>query len=381
MYKKQKNKQIFKTNVSTLSRTEVLEGKEYLVAPAVVAIGNTVMNGIYYPEEELYRSVNHWNGLVAVVYHPSLNGELISANSPMVWEQYKIGFTFNTMFEDNKLKTEFWIDKEKLTNKFPELKSRIDANINIDVSIGLYEKLMYAEGMGMDKKHYYSIASDFQPDHIAILPDEQGALSWSDGGGLFRVNKKTIGENMEKAEIINLITNAKTKEENHVHVINLTENKCIFQINWDKCYESEFSISEDNVSFTNEKEINLFSVNVEQLRDIEQKLSEREDAINERDSKIALIEKELRDNKEAHQMIVDEYNQIKAQIENLEKEPLISDILSVNSGVFTKEELEKKSKEDLIKLNSFAKSVDMIAQKSAEEIKTNRKNDTEIEPL
>lgn len=177
----------FQTNKAQ-TRYETLEGKQYLVVPCVMmteGVHEGSGGAIYYSVEELAKVPVAWNSKPVVVYHPEFNGQSVSACDPIILEKYRIGTLYNTKWEDGKLKTECWIDEEKANQVDERVLEAIENGTMMEVSTGLFMDNEKEEGEWNGEK-YYSIASNFRPDHLAILPDLKGACSIEDGAGLLR---------------------------------------------------------------------------------------------------------------------------------------------------------------------------------------------------
>ena len=95
--------------VANLSMSDIrqaqLNGKNYLVAPVVMAVEG-VMNDLLYPAEELGMYVEAWNGRPVTLFHPRNDDGYISANSPDVAESVHLGMIYNTKFVENSLRAE-----------------------------------------------------------------------------------------------------------------------------------------------------------------------------------------------------------------------------------------------------------------------------------
>lgn len=203
----------FTSNVMT--RLETLKGVEYIVAPVNMIVEGVLPGSsgpILYSAEELANSVNFWDNVPVTINHPQIDGIYVSARSPEIMEQFSVGRIFNTYFdaETNTLKAEAWIEKETLQNNFADVYNMlINGNANIEVSTGV---LHYENGQQGDFNGvaYNGIGSDFYGDHLALLPNDIGACSWTDGCGL-RVNSKTekqrpfIFNQLDNSSIMNLI--------------------------------------------------------------------------------------------------------------------------------------------------------------------------------
>jgi len=176
-------------------REETLEGRKHIVVP-VVMMKEGVHNGshgpIYHSEAELAKYVEAWNGIPITISHPEKDGVNVSANSPRVLETTTVGRVFNTFYNDG-LRAEAWLDVEKLRVVSLDTLERIQSGVPLDVSVGVFSDSDDTEGEWHGET-YESIAINYRPDHLALLPEEVGACSWNDGCGV-RANRK--GGSME----------------------------------------------------------------------------------------------------------------------------------------------------------------------------------------
>ncbi len=167
------------------------QGEKHLVVPVVMMVEG-VHNGshgpLYHPAEELGKFPESWNGIPVIVRHPQKDGVYVSANSPDIVDDQVIGRVYNTKFEDGKLKAEVWINEHKASLVYPEILSCLRKGQPIDVSVGVFTDDEYISGEWNGEK-YVGIAKNHRPDHLALLPNERGACSWTDGCGI-RLNKE-----------------------------------------------------------------------------------------------------------------------------------------------------------------------------------------------
>jgi hypothetical protein len=174
-----------------------LNHRKHLVVPVVMMVEGVHRGShgaVYHRSEELAKFVGAWNGIPVTASHPNKDGENVSANSPEMFEQFQIGQIFNTHFEDGKLKAEVWIDEQRAIAVSPNALAAIRQGRPLEVSVGVFSNTLAIEGEWHGET-YESVASDYRPDHLALLPGERGACSWDDGCGI-RVNKE--GGNMEE---------------------------------------------------------------------------------------------------------------------------------------------------------------------------------------
>jgi hypothetical protein len=179
---------------TSLIRTETLAGREYTVVP-VVALVEGVLQGANSSEPELAlfaefaKFPESWNGRPVVLRHPNVNGIYVSANSPLIFEDYHMGFMFSTKGEDFKLKTEAWLDNARIAElggEYVDVLTRIQNGEVMNVSVGAFIDTRPTPGTYQGKQ-YGAVWQNVMPDHLAFLPDQVGACSVADGCGTNRV--------------------------------------------------------------------------------------------------------------------------------------------------------------------------------------------------
>lgn len=174
-------------NLAGTVRSETIDGREYLIAPVSLIVPG-VLNGsngpLFYPEDEVVRSIEAWNGVPLVVTHPTANGVPISARTN---PDLAIGEIRNAR-SNGKLVAEGWFDVERTKRIDPRVYYSLSANRPMELSTGLTLDQVPEPGQH-NGRSYIAVARNYRPDHVAILPDEVGACSLRDGCGLL-VNRK-----------------------------------------------------------------------------------------------------------------------------------------------------------------------------------------------
>lgn len=181
-------------------RTETFNGKEYTVVP-VVAIVEQVLQGLNAETPELAQASafgavpEGWNGRPVVMNHPrNADGDLVSANSPDILEAYYMGFMFNTHLDGQKLKTEAWLDNERikeLGGEFETTLQRLLEGTEVEVSVGCYVDILPEKGK-FSGNEYGGKWEAVVPDHLALLSEGlTGACSVASGCGAPRLNQAT----------------------------------------------------------------------------------------------------------------------------------------------------------------------------------------------
>ncbi len=163
-------------------RHDKMGGRNYLVAPMVMMVEG-VLSGtagpIKYEAEDMSRFPAAWNNKPVVVYHP---GQGQSACDPDILTTQGIGVIMNARIDnvDGKtaLKAEAWFEEERANVVDNRIMEAVENNKPMELSTGLF-----VEVEKVDNEDYIGIARNFQPDHLALLPDMKGACSLSDGAG------------------------------------------------------------------------------------------------------------------------------------------------------------------------------------------------------
>lgn len=186
-------------NFTGITRHDEFEGRDYLVAPMIMIVEG-VLNGtngpLLYPADELSKTPQVWNMKPVVVYHPSKNGEGISACDADIIKNHGVGIIMNAEFKDGKLKAEAWIDINKAGEVDDRIIDAIEKNEVMELSTGLYTDNEKVEGK-FNGVAYEGIARNYRPDHLALLPDLKGACSIKDGAGFLRLNVSNEGTSVE----------------------------------------------------------------------------------------------------------------------------------------------------------------------------------------
>lgn len=181
--------------LASATRREQFQGREHVVAPVVMLVEG-VHRGLYYPADEIGQTSDLWNGMPITVNHPMRDGKPISASDPKVLEESAVGWVFNTKW-DGKLRSEAWIDVARAEALAPEILRALSdgSGANLEVSTGLFtdEDKVAGQWNGED---YRATVRSYRPNHLALLPNGQGACNWGDGCGI-RLNKEAERVEME----------------------------------------------------------------------------------------------------------------------------------------------------------------------------------------
>lgn len=166
-----------------------LRGDEYLVAP-VVAVAEGVLNGGFLPFREIQKSAPGWNGVPLTVNHPEDDdGNFVPANQPDALEEHVIGRFLNAAAdqEGRSLAGELWINLAEVkwlvenTERIGELAKlaveKIRDGERLEVSTGYWHGEVQESGE-FEGAEYDTVQVDLLPDHLAVLPNAEGACDW-----------------------------------------------------------------------------------------------------------------------------------------------------------------------------------------------------------
>ena len=221
-------------------RVESFDGTPHVVAP-VVAVRESILKGFYLPGDEVEAAAAAFNGVPLPVGHPMEDGEFVSANTPALVETRSVGRLFNvsTNVDDDGrrvLRGETWVDAEKSANlartdpalgaplarlagfldgddadavaeyidALPEDSFAVSADGSADperleVSTAYWFDEDQSPG-SLDGNAYAGVQRNLRPDHLALLPHEQGECSIGDGCGAPRVTSNGDGTNGANAD-------------------------------------------------------------------------------------------------------------------------------------------------------------------------------------
>jgi len=234
--KKEKSK--FQLYLSTSSDYEVKEkehqGTNHLIVPVIMMVEGVHSGShgpLFHSIKELGKFPESWNGIPVVINHPEVEGVNVSANSPDIIDSSMVGKVYNTHVSDDKLKAEVWLNEDTLKEVAANVYEDIKNSKVIEVSIGVFVEELVEEGV-WNSEEYKAIATNFRPDHLALLPEEIGACSVEDGCGI-RLNKKGVNNVKEVSKMIRTI-----REKGYsVSLINANADQSyneIMSMIWDK---------------------------------------------------------------------------------------------------------------------------------------------------
>lgn len=192
-------------------RLETLKGREHIVAPITLLVegvhtpevGSTFVD-LFFSNSEISKYVDQWNGMPLAVNHPrDAYGNYMSCRSPDVIQNSAVGNVWKSHF-NNGLKGEAWIDVGEAERLMPEVLADIRLGRPVEISVGAAFMPVGEPGEWKGER-YEAKATSLCADHVAILPDLQGACSVKDGCGIRaaargHANKQKESKSMEKKQ-------------------------------------------------------------------------------------------------------------------------------------------------------------------------------------
>ena len=199
MAQKQQRVHILSTvNAANVSKQEAKEGNRagatYTIRDVCGCVDGLVMNGMLYPGDELAAGVTSLEGKPAPAGHPkNAAGQYISAlNGEALAAAWAGAYCKNARHIGGRTLVDVVVN-EAAAKAHPDglkLIERLDAAIDatnsepIHVSTGLFCKAITANGES-NGKPYTRIATGLAYDHLALLLNENGAATPSQGVGMF----------------------------------------------------------------------------------------------------------------------------------------------------------------------------------------------------
>lgn len=190
-------------------RREKLFGREHFVVPLTMIVPG-VLNGsqgpLLYTAEGNAESVERWNGMPIVSNHPyDDEGNPLSARRPDILNKSGVGIVLGAKTNENgNLGAEGWFDVQLTKSVNPTAYNKLLNNQQFELSTGIFDMDVAEapDGAVHNGVAYKGIASNYEPDHLAILTEGTGACSINDGCGVL-VNEdgtQIIDESDEEAK-------------------------------------------------------------------------------------------------------------------------------------------------------------------------------------
>ncbi len=230
------------SNISASLRRERRDGRDFLVAPVTMIVPG-VLDGsegpLLYSSDEIAKNISKWEGSPLLLDHP----EKGSGRLPEVWEKQGLGILHDVKVANDKLVGEAWFDVKRTMAKSPSLMFSLSAQRQIEVSTGLGVTTVKAdEGAVFNGVPYEATATDFKPDHLAVLAESVGACSINDGCG---VNNQ--GE-ISHSDLRSLLRTAlaKRRKTEDVFITDVFDDVVVYEID-SKLFRLGYAVIKDKV--------------------------------------------------------------------------------------------------------------------------------------
>ena len=267
--------QRIKVNFTGNIRHDSMGDRKYLVAPMIMLVEG-VHDGssgpLLYLEEDMIKTPQIWNHKPVVVYHPSKDGQGVSACDPNILSTRGIGVIMNTSVgevtvkdADSKdvkrtaLRAEAWLEEDRMDKVDERIAEAVEKNQMMELSTGLYTDNESAEeNAEWNGEKYDAIARSYRPDHLALLPDLKGACSIEDGAGFLRLNAKPnkisiIGNEMSHSNIRSLLNSWLQDKSERAWIEAVYENFFVYEDNA-KYYKFNYSLANNQITITGNAE-------------------------------------------------------------------------------------------------------------------------------
>jgi len=171
-------------------RSDTLMGRDFRVFPAVLVKSKVLKNNLgstFLPADEIKASVDAWNATPVLIRHPTQRGQPISARNPKVLNSKGVGFVFEAAYDEERqaLTGEVWIERERAANvkDGAAVLKRVEQGQPGELSTG-FGLTLDQSGGAHNGERYDVTLRNLRPDHLALLVEETGACSVTDGCGL-----------------------------------------------------------------------------------------------------------------------------------------------------------------------------------------------------
>jgi hypothetical protein len=164
-----------------------------LYAPAVL-VKPGVLNGLLVEDEDIQSSADAWNGRPVTINHPVNRAgvPVMAGADEATWDAHVVGWLTGVEYrgQGGGLHATMILERQLLEQVGEPAKlvyRALREGRRFDVSTGYWARI---EGNAGERngKRYQGITKEIVPDHVAILPNQEGACSWQDGCGVPRLN-------------------------------------------------------------------------------------------------------------------------------------------------------------------------------------------------
>jgi hypothetical protein len=177
-------------------RSAKYNGVDYVVAPVVIFIADTVIHPVNSPTPELVTAralrvaPGGWNNRPITMDHPHIGDDYTSANDPSTLERFAFGYVFNARYHNNRVAAEAWLDPARAKTVGPDavdVIDRLQSGAMVETSGCAFTVAESRHGVHSSGARYGAVWVEITPDHLAMLPrGTEGACSVDMGCGMPR---------------------------------------------------------------------------------------------------------------------------------------------------------------------------------------------------
>lgn len=206
--------------------TEQINGRPHVVTKMVVIEGDSVMNGLLYPQPVVAGVIDQLNMLPAPDGHPKVGGKHVSAFNPLAVNASNLGaFVRNPALSGNQVTADLCVDVEVAgkSQRGKRVLNRIKSGKRIGVSTGMIAQITNKIGK-LGKAAYRAVVDSIAFDHVAILLDVPPA-----GENTYTLNHDKSATKLKKGILMDEITLDLTplSLEDRVMISGLTLNEIV----------------------------------------------------------------------------------------------------------------------------------------------------------
>lgn len=185
--------------------TETINGREHIVTSMMAIEGDSVMNGLFYPNNVVMASLYQLDMKPAPDMHPDVDGNPVSAFNPLAMNAHNFGgFTRSPRKDGKQVITDLVIDVEvaNRTTRGKKIINKVKAGQPIGVSTGLLAEVTNASGKVGDQE-FEGKVDLIEFDHVAVLLDAQpaGLNTYTINHGVINLKPKPRGIYMDELKL------------------------------------------------------------------------------------------------------------------------------------------------------------------------------------
>lgn len=251
----------FNARTSGKFRRMMANDRRHIVVDAIAISCDSIMNRLNYPKDVVEKNYRKLNNKPAPLSHPTIDGQSVSATSPLAMNAFHIGaFVKAPKLINGDASVEIWIDEE-VANRCEKGKRAITSITNGD-AVGVSTGLLVQVDNQQSAVNYDATVINFDVDHLAILLDETPA-----GAKTFIKNE----ENIVKKELLASLLLKAGLMNNEQHDAFISSNDAAIELELNSLFEKSAdaiaSVTATNAKISND-EIELFISNKEKFAEI-----------------------------------------------------------------------------------------------------------------